>query len=66
MADNLRRDSDRRALEACRKTRDEAAAFLDAAPGNVSNEQAAFLRSVVERMDIAITAFEARASQEPE
>ena len=72
VTDNLRRDSDRRAMEACRQTRDDAAHLLrcideggdtyfdrsDVAPDlDVTKEHAKFLQTVIERMDIALAAF---------
>ena len=74
MTDNLRRDSDRRAIEACRQTRDDAVRLLASikeggdtyfdrsgdTDADVTNEHAGFLQSVIDRMDIALAAFEAR------
>ncbi len=75
MTDNLRRESDCRAVEACRQTRDEAAELLsriteggdtyfdrsdDAADLDVTKEHARFFQSVIDRMDIALAAFETR------
>lgn len=74
MTNNLSRDErNRLAMEACRQTRDEAAHLLqcidvggdtyfdrsDVAPDvDVTQEHALFFRSVIERMDIALAAFE--------
>jgi hypothetical protein len=75
MTENLRRDADQRAREACRTTRDDAADFLKGievegdtyidgtdktADVDVTRELSGFFRSVIERMDVALVAFEGR------
>ena len=77
MTDKLRRDSDRRAIEACRQTGDDSAHLLkrindggdtyfdrsDTAPDlDVTKEHAKFFQSVIDRMDIALAAFDARGT----
>jgi len=64
-------------MEACQQTRDEAAQLLrrineggdtyfdrpDVGPDlDVTKEHATFFQSVIERMDIALAAFEARSA----
>ncbi|HEX8444342.1 MAG TPA: hypothetical protein VF631_11925 [Allosphingosinicella sp.] len=68
-------DIDRRAIEACRQTRHDAVRLLAsineggdtyfdrsdvAADVDVTKEHASFFQSVIDRMDIALAAFEAR------
>jgi hypothetical protein len=62
MADNLRRDTDRHALEACRKTQEDAKSMLNGMrePDRGAGELRTFLQSVVDRMEVAIAAFDAR------
>jgi hypothetical protein len=63
MADNLRRDTDRQALEACRKTQQDAARLLEGLSerDRDAGELRPFLQSVVDRMEVAIAAFDARS-----
>jgi hypothetical protein len=63
MADNLRRDTDRHALEACRKTQEDARSTLKGMSERQppAGELRAFLQSVVDRMEVAIAAFDARS-----
>ena len=78
MADNIREDSDRRAIEACCQTRNDAVRLLGrikeggdtyfdrpdvGADIDVTNEHAIFFQAVIDRMDIALAAFEARAGR---
>lgn len=75
MTEKLRRETDRRAIEACRQTRDDAVRLVarinvdgdtyfdrsDVAPDlDVTNEHVSFLQTVIERMDVALAAFEVR------
>jgi hypothetical protein len=61
MADNLRRDTDRQALQACRKTQEDAARLLEGLSERGADELRTFLQSVVDRMEVAIAAFDARS-----
>jgi hypothetical protein len=63
MADNLRRDTDRQALEACRKTQEDAARLLEGLSerDRGAGDLRTFLQSVVDRMEVAIAAFDARS-----
>jgi hypothetical protein len=61
MTDNLRRDTDRQALEACRNTQQDAAELLKSGSARDSAELRTFLQSVVDRMEIAVAAFDARS-----
>jgi hypothetical protein len=73
----LRSEIERRAIEACRQTRDDAVRLLTsindggdtyfdrsdaAADVDVTKDHARFFQSVIDRMDIALAAFEADAA----
>ena len=76
MTDTFRSDLHRRAIEACRQTRDDAAGLLTsindgedtyfdrsdvAADRDVTKEHARFLQTVIDRMDIVLAALGADA-----
>jgi hypothetical protein len=63
MADNLRRDTDRHALQACRKTQEDARSMLKGMSGRQpsAGELRNLLQSVVDRMEVAIAAFDSRS-----
>jgi hypothetical protein len=77
VTENLCRDGDRRAMEACRQTRDDAAHLLkciidggdtyfdrsEVAPDlDVTQEHAKLFQSFIDRMDVALAALVARCA----